>query len=128
MKGEFLLDSSALYPLLNYVDKVDVSKIHVLPLTFYEVGNAIWKEFYIHKRIKDPFTLSLLFQKFLHKLKVLSDPPADEVMRVAVDKGLTFYDASYVYSAEANDLTLVSEDKELIKKANAVPLKEFIRL
>jgi len=74
MKGEFLLDSSALYPLLNYVDKVDVSKIHVLSLTFYEVGNAIWKEFYIHKRIKDPFTLSLLFQKFLHKLKVLSDP------------------------------------------------------
>lgn len=79
-------------------------------------------------RIEDPFTLSLLFQKFLHKLKVLSDPPADEVMKVAVDKGLTFYDASYVYSAEANNLTLVSEDKELIKKANAVPLKEFIRL
>jgi predicted nucleic acid-binding protein len=49
-------------------------------------------------------------------------------MKVAVDKGLTFYDASYVYSAEANNLTLVSEDKELIKKANAVPLKEFIRL
>jgi len=37
MKGEFLLDSSALYPLLNYVDKVDVSKIYILSLTFYEV-------------------------------------------------------------------------------------------
>ena len=86
------------------------------------------RSFIIHKRIKDPFTLSLLFQKFLHKLKVLSDPPADEVMKVAVDRGLTFYDASYVYSAEANNLTLVSEDKELIKKANAVPLKEFVRL
>jgi len=48
-------------------------------------------------------------------------------MKVAVDKGLTFYDASYVYSAEAKAY-LVSEDKEIIKKANAVPLKEFIRL
>ena len=49
-------------------------------------------------------------------------------MKVAVDKGLTFYDASYVYSAEANNLAIVSEDKKLIKKANAVPQKEFIRL
>jgi len=49
-------------------------------------------------------------------------------MKVAADKGLTFYDASYVYSAEAYNLTLVSEDKKLIKKANAVPPMEFIRL
>jgi len=48
-------------------------------------------------------------------------------MKVAVDKGLTFHDASYVYFAEAKPY-LVSEDKELIKEANAVSLKEFIRL
>ena len=48
-------------------------------------------------------------------------------MKVAVDKGLTFYDASYFYSAKAKAY-LVSEDKELIKKANAIPLKEFIKL
>lgn len=48
----FLFDASALYPLLNYVDKIDPSKIHVLSLTFYEVGNAIWKEHYLRKRLK----------------------------------------------------------------------------
>jgi len=65
MKGEFLLDSSALYPLLNYVDKVDVSKIYILSLTFYEEGNAIWKEFYIHKRVKDPFHSLFIISKVL---------------------------------------------------------------
>jgi len=34
---EFLFDASALYSLLDYVDKIDVRKIHILTLTFYEV-------------------------------------------------------------------------------------------
>ncbi|BDC17482.1 hypothetical protein HS5_03720 [Acidianus sp. HS-5] len=62
----------------------------------------------------------------MEKLKVLSNPPANEVMKVAVNMGLTFYDASYVYSAKVNNLTLVSEDKDLIKKANAISFKDFI--
>ena len=128
MKGEVLLDASALYPILNYLDKVDVSKIYILPLTFYEVGNAIWKEYYIHKKVKDPITLVTLFQNFMSRLKVLDNPPADKVMKVAIEKGLTFYDAAYVYSAESHGLILVSEDRELIKKANAVSLKDFLRL
>ncbi|WP_236753617.1 type II toxin-antitoxin system VapC family toxin [Acidianus sp. HS-5] len=126
MRGKFLLDASSIYPLLNYVDSIDVSEVYILPLTFYEVGNAVWKESYIHRRVKDPFTLSSLFQKFMEKLKVLSNPPANEVMKVAVNMGLTFYDASYVYSAKVNNLTLVSEDKDLIKKANAISFKDFI--
>jgi|ECHhosMinimDraft_1075155.scaffolds.fasta_scaffold00110_18 predicted nucleic acid-binding protein len=45
---EFLFDASALHSLLDYVDKVDVKKVHILALTFYEVGNVIWK-YYIKK-------------------------------------------------------------------------------
>lgn len=126
MRDEFLLDASALYPILNYIDKIDVAKIYIIPLAFYEVGNTIWKEYYLHKKIKDPITLSALFQKFMSKLKLLDSPPAEEVMKVAIEKELTFYDAAYVYSAASHGLILVSEDKELIKKANALSLKDFI--
>ncbi len=49
----FLFDASALYSLMDYVDRVDFKKSYVLTLTFYEVGNAIWKSHYLHKKIKD---------------------------------------------------------------------------
>lgn len=128
MKGNgFLFDASALYPLLDYIDKIDVKKIYVLTLTFYEVGNAIWKEYYIHKKVKDPITLSMLFNDLLRRFNVVEDPPLDKVMKVAIDKGLTYYDASYVYVAESLGLTLVSNDRELIRKANAITLEELIK-
>ncbi|WP_373469295.1 type II toxin-antitoxin system VapC family toxin [Acidianus infernus] len=128
MKGNgFLFDASALYPLLDYIDKIDVKKIYILTLTFYEVGNAIWKEYYIHKKVKDPITLSMLFNDLLRRFNVVEDPPLDKVMKVAIDKGLTYYDASYVYVAESLGLTLVSNDRELIRKANAITLEELIK-
>ncbi|XDF44268.1 type II toxin-antitoxin system VapC family toxin [Saccharolobus solfataricus] len=128
MKGNgFLFDASALYPLLDYIDKIDVKKIYILTLTFYEVGNAIWKEYYIHKKVKDPITLSMLFNDLLRRFNVVEDPPLDKVMKVAIDKGLTYYDASYVYVADSLGLTLVSNNRELIRKANAITLEELIK-
>jgi Predicted nucleic acid-binding protein, contains PIN domain len=123
----FLFDASALYPLLNYVDKIDPSKIHVLSLTFYEVGNAIWKEHYLRKKVKDPIALAMFFHKFLRKFNVIEDPPLEEVMKTAVEGGLTYYDASYLYSATSLGLILVSNDKDLIGKKNTISLEDFIK-
>ncbi|BBG25190.1 hypothetical protein IC006_2525 [Sulfuracidifex tepidarius] len=63
MKDRFLFDTSALYPVLNYIDEIDVSRVHILSLTFYEVGNVIWREFSVRKKIVDPISLAKLFQK-----------------------------------------------------------------
>jgi predicted nucleic acid-binding protein len=125
---KFLFDASALYSLLDYVDKVDVRKIHILTLTFYEVGNVIWKEYYLHKKVKNPINLAVLFNKFMRKLNIVEDLPMDGVMKIATEKGLTYYDASYSHVAESLGLVLVSNDKELIRKANAISLKDFIKL
>ncbi|MDT7892602.1 MAG: type II toxin-antitoxin system VapC family toxin [Thermoproteota archaeon] len=125
---EFLFDASALYSLIDYVDKVDLRKIHILTLTFYEVGNVIWKEYYLHKKVKNPITLAVLFNKFMRKLNVVEDPPMDGVMKIAAEKGLTYYDASYAHVAESLGLILVSNDKELIRKTNAISLKDFMKL
>ncbi|EHP70424.1 putative nucleic acid-binding protein, contains PIN domain [Metallosphaera yellowstonensis MK1] len=123
----FLFDASALYPLLNYVDKIDPSKIHVLSLTFYEVGNAIWKEHYLRKKVKDPIALAMFFHKFLRKFNVIEDPPLEEVIKTAVKGGLTYYDASYLYAATSLGLILVSNDKDLIGKKNTISLEDFIK-
>jgi predicted nucleic acid-binding protein len=127
MEG-YLLDASVIYPLLDYIDKVDVKKVYILDLTFYEVGNAIWKDYRIHKKIKDPFTLAKLFYELLGKFNVLRDPPMQEVIRVAVEKDLTYYDASYVFAAINKGLTLVSNDKDLLEKGSAISFKEFIKM
>jgi predicted nucleic acid-binding protein len=50
-----------------------------------------------------------------------------EVMRVAVEKGLTYYDASYVFASVSKGLTLVSNDRDLLEKGGAIPFKEFTR-
>jgi predicted nucleic acid-binding protein len=126
MEG-YLLDASVIYPLLDYIDKVDVKKVYILDLTFYEVGNAIWKDYRIHKKVKDPFILAKLFHELLRKFNVLRDLPMQEVMRVAVERGLTYYDASYVFAAISRGLTLVSNDKDLLEKGSAISFKEFIK-
>jgi predicted nucleic acid-binding protein len=126
MEG-YLLDASVIYSLLDYIDKVDVKKVNILDLTFYEVGNAIWKDYRIHKKIKDPFILAKLFHELLRKFNVLRDLPMQEVIRVAVERGLTYYDASYVYAANSRGLTLVSNDKDLLEKGSAISFKEFIK-
>ncbi|MEM3974716.1 MAG: type II toxin-antitoxin system VapC family toxin, partial [Ignisphaera sp.] len=40
-----------------------------------------------------------------------------EVMDIAVKEGVTFYDASYMYIAMRNKLTLVTDDRKLMSAA-----------
>ncbi len=125
--SEFLFDASALYSLMDYVDRIDFKKSHILTLTFYEVGNAIWKSHYLQKKVKDPVTLAILFHRLMRKFNVIDDPPLEGVMRVAVERGLTYYDASYAYVAGSFGLTLVSKDRDLIEKAGATSLEDFVK-
>jgi len=52
-----------------------------------------------------------------------------EIQRIAVEKGLTFYDASYLHTAEKRNLKLVSEDKDLLESSeNSVTLEALEEL
>jgi len=47
-----------------------------------------------------------------------------EIQRIAVEKGLTFYDASYLHTAEKRNLKLITEDRDLLKSSkNSVTLQ-----
>ena len=131
MPGKYLFDASALFLLIqrdDIISKVDVLRnIHVLHLTIYEVGNVLWKEIYIFKRIKNPYRFVDLVQEILRYINLLNDPPLSEVLKLSLSRGLTFYDSSYVYVAENMGMTLVTEDKQVLKStSNAISFREFV--
>lgn len=56
------------------------------------------------------------FSEVLLEVKKLSINSIGDVLTIAIERNLTFYDASYVSIAEKEGLTLVTEDTELLKK------------
>ena len=129
MMVKYLVDASAIYPLivklreelLTYMDM-----FVVLDLTKYEVGNVLWKE-YKGGRIKDLGSIVALFEMVFDSFGKLSIDRLDGVLRIAVERDLTFYDASYVYVAEKMGMSLVTEDHEILEKcSNAVNLETLL--
>ena len=127
---KYLIDTSALYPLILMLrDKVllYIDILFVLDLTRYEVGNVLWKE-YRRGRIKSLETAIPLFQEVLDSMSRLMVDDMGEVLKIAVDKNVTFYDASYIYIAEKMGLKLVSEDDEILEKySDAINLEEMLK-
>jgi len=128
--NNFLFDASALYKLLtvykDYTDKIAYNYIYILDLTFYEIGNAIWEDYYTFKRINNLIETSEVIYEILKELNVIENLSFIEIIKIAIEKNLTYYDASYVYASKNFGLILVSEDKDLIEKGNAISVKEFI--
>jgi predicted nucleic acid-binding protein len=119
MNVEYLLDASALYGLVAHYHRWvgHREKLAILHLTVYEVGNALWKE---ARAGRLPWREAAgALSRVLSSLKMLDDPPLEKVLEVAVERDLTFYDASYVYVAETLGLSLVTQDRELLKKSPA---------
>ncbi|MFZ8855730.1 MAG: type II toxin-antitoxin system VapC family toxin [Candidatus Nanopusillus sp.] len=130
--NNFLFDTSALYKLLtvykDYTNKIDYNYIYILDFTFYEIGNAIWKDYHKFKRINNPTETSEVIYGILKELNVIKNSYLSfiEIIKIAIEKNLTYYDASYVYASKNFGLILVSEDEDLIEKDNAISVKEFI--
>ena len=64
--------------------------------------------------------------KILEVIKLENIKSAEEfkeVMKLAAQLDLTFYDASYLYLAKKIGMPLVTEDKELLEKAKNASVK-----
>jgi len=97
----------------------------VSSLTEYEVGNVLWRENQ-QKKLKDPARIAAIFSEALLPLRKLEIDSLANVLAVAIDRHLTFYDASYAYLAEKENLRLVTQDTDLLKKCKvAISLKEM---
>jgi len=113
-----LLDASA---LLNIVER-KMNSLEVLKnsfvsdLTFYEVGNTIWKS--VHRKLLTEEEAMKLFKIFGEMAKILNVVVLEkekmvDVLKISVKESITFYDASYVFLAIENGLDLVTDDKKL---------------
>jgi len=93
----------------------------VLDLTYYEVGNAIWKESTLTKFLtpEDSKTLEKVAQTILMKTDRITIEAAvfQKILEIAKNEKLSFYDSSYIYFAKEKDLKLITEDKQLKAKA-----------
>ncbi len=124
--------SSLLYTLkLRKIDFLQGN--YVQWLTLYESINALWKEVFLVKSINIMEALKLIsiLNNILDLMNILDLQGLEKaVLKVAVEHGVTAYDASYIVLASKHGLTLVTEDRELKNKAlkivKAVNLNELI--
>jgi len=94
---------------------------YLLDLTFYEVGNAIWKETCLTKFLtkNESEVLRNRMQTVLARTdRIQSDPSYfQRIFDFSESEELSFYDSSYLFIAKERGLILVTEDKELRAKA-----------
>jgi len=124
----YLLDSSAIARVLGGLKGEAVKTLDgkiTLDLARYELGNVIWKQSLLEGRLSleeavdRAGSLAKIFE-LLEVRCVDSVEGFEGVMKLAVELGMTFYDAAYLYSAKNGRLTLVTEDGELVEKASLI--------
>ena len=119
----YLLDASSLLFFIRSTNderKMSVIKeSKVLDLTYYEIGNAVWKESSLIKSLSGANlekVVEALNYCFAY-MESISLAPVDlaGILEIARKEKLTFYNSSYLYAAKKNNLTLVTEDEKLAR-------------
>lgn len=121
----YLLDTSSLMLLMKTANlKTQLNFLqtsYLLDLTFYEVGNALWKETCLTKFItkNEAQTLQKNIQIVLTKTEKICCETTDfqKISEIAETENLSFYDSSYLFISQEKGLILVTEDKKLYSKA-----------
>jgi predicted nucleic acid-binding protein len=137
----YLFDSNAIAITIKRLREKAVEALYgkaTLNLAHYELGNMLWKECVLKGLISQEEALQKAedMARMLEALRIEGIESSEDfkgVMKLATDLKLTFYDASYMYLAKNKDFTLVTEDKELSKKAEETNIKtitvnEFLKI
>jgi predicted nucleic acid-binding protein len=102
---------------------IDSERFAICQLTEYEIGNVLWKESQKGK-VSDPARAAELFYEAIKDLPKIGVDSMPRVLLLAIDRKLTFYDASYSYIAEKERMILVTQDEELRRKTrNAIAVE-----
>src|SRR4030066_1546386 len=125
MKCKYLIDTSALYPILISGIPINADECAVSTLTEYEIGNVLWRENQ-KKKLKNPRRIATIFSEAIRPLRKMELDSIADVLAIAVERNLTFYDASYAYIAEKQNMKLVTQDTDLLKKCKvAIPVDKW---
>ncbi|MEM0016754.1 MAG: type II toxin-antitoxin system VapC family toxin [Saccharolobus sp.] len=107
----YVFDTSAIINIIQkYGSKsIDIfKKAKTADLALYEIGNFLWK---IRK--------SELVEDFINTLKFIEIERIGlnkDVIQLAINESLTYYDAVYLFLSRKYNLQLVSDDRDLLNK------------
>lgn len=119
----YLFNAPSLVKALKEAKLVPLGGQAVQWLTVYEVLNALWKETRLLHRLSPEEAASLAsdFTELIRNMVILEPSGLEhDILRIAVSKGVTVYDASYIALARKHRLTLVTEDQKLRQTASSI--------
>jgi len=90
-----------------------------LSLALYEVGNAVWRLVYRDKKVavEDGRIILDSLSSVIGAMELVEAGDALDILGLAVEEGLTYYDAAYLHAAIKNSLILVTDDETLYRSA-----------
>jgi predicted nucleic acid-binding protein len=123
-QAKYLFDSNIIYKLIRETPEKAIDKLMegtTIRLAYYELGNALWRESRLLKRIsleEAQKSLSLMYA-MLSRMEIADVETAngDQTLEKANKLGLTFYDAAYLVEACKRNAVLVTDDNKLAKAA-----------
>lgn len=118
-----ILDASAIYALAKLKEFRALAGGRTLDLALYEIGNIFWKSVHLHEeaRLDEAVELLNLVADAFRLLNVTTVRGREgEVLKLACERGLTFYDAAYLYLAKEAGEALVTEDEGLRRAASGL--------
>ncbi|MGB9729922.1 MAG: type II toxin-antitoxin system VapC family toxin [Thermoprotei archaeon] len=118
---KYLFDASALLNIVRRLEEKSLKILkgnYILTLTIYEIGNALWRETKLLKRLTVNNTVEILkaviaLTKFM---QIIEPENPIEVLVTSNMMEATFYDTAYVITALQENLILVTDDEKLIAK------------
>jgi predicted nucleic acid-binding protein len=116
---KYIFDSSAIFKAIKE-NKIEILVGNcTLELARYEMGNIIWKNYTLQAKATDQ-ELKILAKIIKQTLNIMEitqiNCDEEEILETATKLKITFYDASYTYYAKMKELTLITEDSQLLKK------------
>lgn len=113
-----IYDASSIYRAIEIGAFNKLLEGKTLDLAQYELGNVVWKEVTRNKISESEGAKLIKFiSKVISLMEILKIGIRNEVLKVAVDNNLSYYDASYLYASISMKDALVTEDKKLLERA-----------
>jgi len=127
----YVFDAGSILTLVRELGEkvVDVLKGNwTTSLAYYELGNALWKESILAKRLRVDEAVEVLRFAFslLDLMKITHARDIDlgvKTLSSASKLKITYYDASYLTAAQELDKVLVSDDEKLVAASRKAEVK-----
>jgi Predicted nucleic acid-binding protein, contains PIN domain len=123
---KYLFDSNIIYKLIRETPEKALEKLNegtTIYLAYYELGNALWRECRLLKRLsveEAEKSLELMYTMLLHMQIATVNNKGVEILATANEFNLTFYDSAYLVEAKQNNRVLVTDDAKLAKTAETL--------